>query len=577
MYKIYDMGKTFLTDNDISEIIEMYKTEIKSTHKLGVHFKVGHKKITEILKSNGILINKKGGQEKDGNSILIEKTKINRYKSTSLNRKLVAVCKKTHKEFNDVNNCSGALTDHITLIYGNVEIPSTNYQRKKYEYINGKKWFEEYFDIIEVDKKETRTCKLCGWETDDTMNKTGCFEIHLQQSHDMILDEYLSQFAEDIHFHKNYIKKKKSETEFQDEKNFVTCNICGEKMKVISNTHLKYEHNMTSMEYKLSYPNEKLSSYTSSAIFSKNTSIANINATPTWTSQGEIEIKEFIQNLGFDVDKSKNRKLLNGKEIDLIIPSLRLAIEYNGLYYHTEKMGKLSSYHLNKTIECHNIGYNLIHIFEDEWILKKDLVKNKIKHLLRINDGIKIGARQTEIKKIDFKEKSLFLNNNHIQGNDASTISYGSYFKNILVGVMTFNNNRNMTKSNEGEYELTRFAIKQDYRVNGLASKFIKKFIDDYSPKKIISFADRRWTPDGSNNLYTSVGFKLSGIIKPGYSYYNSKVDRYKRFHKFGFGKNALKRKFPNLDFNKTEKELTTELGYDRIWDCGLFKYELVT
>jgi len=141
---------------------------------------------------------------------------------------------------------------------------------------------------------------------------------------------------------------------------------------------------------------------------------------------------------------------------------------------------------------------------------------------------------------------------------------------------MTFNGKRNMTKSNPGEFELTRFAIKQDYRVNGLASKFLKRFIDDYSPEKIISFADRKWTPDGTNNLYTRIGFKLSGIIKPGYTYYNSKVDRYKRFHKFGFGKTSLKRKFPNLDFTKTEKELTTELGYDRIWDCGLFKYELI-
>jgi hypothetical protein len=203
------------------------------------------------------------------------------------------------------------------------------------------------------------------------------------------------------------------------------------------------------------------------------------------------------------------------------------------------------------------------------------MVKNKIKHLLKINDGIKIGARKTEIKKIEFKEKSVFLNNNHIQGNDSSIISYGAYFNDILIGVMTFNDKRNMTKSIDGEFELTRYAVKQDYIVNGLASKIIKRFINDYSPKKIISFADRRWTPDGNNNLYTHMGFKLCEIIRPGYSYYNSKVDRYKRFHKFGFGKNSLKRKFPELDFSKTEKELMTELGYDRIWDCGLFKYEL--
>jgi hypothetical protein len=30
------------------------------------------------------------------------------------------------------------------------------------------------------------------------------------------------------------------------------------------------------------------------------------------------------------------------------------------------------------------------------------------------------------------------------------------------------------------------------------------------------------------------------------------------------------------LDFTKSEKELTTELGFERIWDCGLIKYELI-
>ena len=193
-----------------------------------------------------------------------------------------------------------------------------------------------------------------------------------------------------------------------------------------------------------------------------------------------------------------------------------------------------------------------------------------------MNDGIKIGARKTVIKKIDPEEKAAFLNNNHIQGNDSSTISYGAYFNDVLVGVITFNNKRNMTKSKLGEYELTRYAVNQKYMVPGLASKFIKQFINDYSPERIISFADRRWTPNCDNNLYTNIGFKLVGIIKPGYSYYNSKIDRYRRFHKFGFGKNSLRRKYPDLDFTKTEKELTSELGYDRIWDCGLFKYELI-
>jgi len=324
------------------------------------------------------------------------------------------------------------------------------------------------------------------------------------------------------------------------------------------------------------FPNEKLSSITSTEIFKKNVINSNFNVEPTWTSSGEIEIKDYIESLGFDPKKGTNRKLLNGKEIDLVVESEKLCIEYDGLYYHTEKMGKNSTYHLNKTLDCNNIGYKLIHIFEDEWILKKELVKNKLKHILNINDTIKIGARNVDIKKILSKEKSEFLNQNHIQGNDNSEIYYGAYYKNDIVGVMCFTKKRNMTKNMYNQYELSRFAIKQIYSVYGLGSKFIKHFIDEYSPNSIISFADRRWTLNSSNNLYIKMGFKLVDIIRPSYYYYNSKINKYKRYHKFGFGKTSLKKKYPNLDFNKTEKELMSNLGYDRIWDCGLFKYELI-
>jgi hypothetical protein len=238
-------------------------------------------------------------------------------------------------------------------------------------------------------------------------------------------------------------------------------------------------------------------------------------------------------------------------------------------------MGKTSTYHLNKTLECNKIGYKLFHIYEDEWKTNESLVKSKLKHLLKINGGIRIGGRNVVIKTITNEDKSHFLKNNHIQGTDKSKISYGAYYKDILVGVMTFNEKRNMTKNSDNEFELSRYATKQDYIVTGLASKMLKRFINDYNPNTIISFADRRWTIDGDNNLYTKLGFSLVSIVKPTYYYYSSKVSRYKRFHKFGFGKNNLKKRFPNLDYTKTEKELTEELGYDRIWDCGLFKYQL--
>jgi hypothetical protein len=343
-------------------------------------YKVGHKKISQILKDNNVEIKKRGGQIKIGNSNYLEKSKVNKY--TSEDKELIAKCKKTSVIINDPNNLSGKLTKHIIEIYGDVNIPTNTYQRKKYEQINGKKWFEEYFDIIEINKEITRQCKLCEWETTDVNNKTGCFTNHIENIHNISLDDYLVEFPNEIGYHPNYIKKTERDKELLLQENFVICQLCNEKMKSITNSHLKNKHNITVEEYKLNFPNTKIVSESTSNILSELIKETNINFQPTWTSKGEIEIKEFIESLGFEIYKGKNRKLLEGKEIDLIIPQLKIGIEYNGLYFHTEDMGKNSIYHLNKTLACNQLGYKLIHIFEDEWMTKKELIKCKIKHIL---------------------------------------------------------------------------------------------------------------------------------------------------------------------------------------------------
>lgn len=561
------MEKQFILDKT-KEIIKLYVEENLGTHDIAKKFKVGHKKISKILKENNIQIKSKGGQKKIYVDITEKKTK--KYIPTD-NTILVAKCKKTNIIINDPNNLSGKLTKHIIEHYGDVNIPQNNYQRKKYELEYNKKWFEQYFDIISEEKKQTRKCSLCDWETTDINNKTGCFEQHIIKTHNLTINQYLDEFTTEYEFHPSIVKN----NELNKKENVVFCQICNEKMKSITNTHLKNKHNIDIEQYKLKYPNSKIVSETTSKKLSDSTKLLNQTLEPTWTSKGETEIKEFLETLGFDVVKGKNRKILEGKEIDLVIPSLKICFEYDGLYYHTEKMGKDLKYHLNKTIDCSLMGYKLYHIYEDEWVKNKELVKNKIRHILNKSEGIKIGARQVKIKNITKEEKTRFLDNSHIQGNDKSDIYYGAFFGDIMVGIMTFNKKRNMTKTQDGEFELSRYSTNSEYVINGLASKFLKVFINEYKPKQIISFADRRWTVNPDNNLYVKLGFELTSIVKPSYYYYNSKINKYKRFHKFSMGKNNLRKKYPELDFTKSESQLTEELGFDKIWNCGLFKYVL--
>lgn len=289
-------------------------------------------------------------------------------------------------------------------------------------------------------------------------------------------------------------------------------------------------------------------------------------------SNNELELLSYIQDeLGLIVE-TNNRKILHGKEIDIYIPSLKIGIEYDGLFWHSEQSGKDKNYHLNKTEMCTQLGIQLIHIFEDEWLNKKEIVKQRLLHILGVSTATKIYARKCFIKEIDSKTKNEFLNSFHIQGPDKSSVSLGAYYNNELVSLMTFGTQRVAlgTKSASiNEYELIRYTSNPNYRIIGIASKLLSHFIKNYNPKKIISYADRRWSV---GNLYEKIGFTKVSNGSPNYWYVNDYLIRY---HRFGFRKNILSSKLQVFDSELTEWENMQLNGYDRIWDCGSLKYEL--
>ena len=284
-------------------------------------------------------------------------------------------------------------------------------------------------------------------------------------------------------------------------------------------------------------------------------------------SKSEEEIYNFIKTLLPNEEIYLNdRHILNGTELDIYIPNKHFAIEFDGLYWHSNKD---KNYHLTKTESCESKGIQLIHIFEDEYQYKKDIVLSKIKHILKCNTNNKIFARKCQIKEISYNESNLFLEKNHIQGGCKSNIYIGAFYKDNLVSVMTF---REEVK-NSNKWELTRFANDINYQIIGTAGKLLNYFIKNYNPEYIKSFADRRWSSNLSANLYNTVGFKLYKILSPDYRYYIN--GNCKRFHKFNFRKQTLLKRYPysGLTEDMTEYEMTQKLGFYRIWDCGLFKY----
>ena len=280
------------------------------------------------------------------------------------------------------------------------------------------------------------------------------------------------------------------------------------------------------------------------------------------TSDIENDIYLYIKSIYSGKIIQNDRSILNGKEIDIYLPEMNFAIEFNGLYWHSE-VYKDKMYHQEKTILCENKGIQLIHIWEDDWLDKKDIVKDIIQSKLGMND--KIPARKCIVKEVSSKESKEFLEKYHIQGNVNASIRIGLYYDDSLVEIATFGKLRNILHSNgqENQYELYRLCSKSGYTVVGGVSKLLTHFIRKYQPKQIVSYANL----DISNgNVYNSF-FKKISITTPGY--YWSK-DGYK-YHRSNFTKHILVKN--GYDKNKTEEEIMHELGYYKVYDSGNIKY----
>jgi len=289
----------------------------------------------------------------------------------------------------------------------------------------------------------------------------------------------------------------------------------------------------------------------------------------------ENELKEFVQSIYTGTIQFNCRKKFENKfEIDIYIPDKNIAIELNGNYYHSETSGNKSKrYHINKTEVCEKLGIHLIQIFEDEWINKRSIIKSKLLHILKINKTeTSIYARKCSIKDISFINCCQFLNIYHIQGSDKSSIRIGAYYDNELIAAMTFGKLRKIMgykNFDPNTYELIRFATSK--KVVGIAGKLLSYFIKQYNPKKIVSYADRRWS---NGNLYEKLKFKKVSSGVPNYWYVNKNNYRH-RYHRFAFRKSELNKKLKDFNPNLTEWENMQLNGYDRIWDCGNLKYEM--
>ena len=258
---------------------------------------------------------------------------------------------------------------------------------------------------------------------------------------------------------------------------------------------------------------------------------------------------------------TNSRSIIYPYELDIYIPSKRIAIECNGSYWHCDKNVEKTK-HYDKYKLCLDNNIQLLTVWEDQLYTKLEIIESIILSKLGMYDR-RIYARQCIIKKVSSNICNEFLDKYHLQGKTNSSIRLGLYYNNELISVMTFGKGRKCLNS-KSNYELYRYCCKKEVQVIGGASKLFKHFLKEYNPECIESFSSN----DISNgNLYKQLGFvfKSNSI---GYWYVDRKKQRY---HRYKFRKQELIKE--GYDENKTEFEIMDERGFYRIYDSGQSKY----
>ena len=283
-----------------------------------------------------------------------------------------------------------------------------------------------------------------------------------------------------------------------------------------------------------------------------------------FSSRAERDIYKYVSSL---TDKDiifHDRQVLNGNELDIYIPEKRIAIEFNGSYWHSS-IRKNAKYHQNKTIACAEQGIRLIHIFEYEWENESEQIK--IKQLLKntlTDDNKKIYARETSICTPSIQEVKDFENKYHLQGYASDNIHIGLTYKDELIAIMTFGKPR---FDNNYQYEVIRMCIKDNISIVGGTQKMFKHFIKVYDPNNVITYVN---IAKFTGNSYTKMGFKPleAPITSPNYVWVDSHNNILKRYM-------TMKSKIVEKGLgtvNETEDEIMTKNNFLKVYDCGNLK-----
>ncbi len=283
---------------------------------------------------------------------------------------------------------------------------------------------------------------------------------------------------------------------------------------------------------------------------------------PHKTTSIEDLVKQLLDkhNIGY---KIHDRQQIYPYELDFYIPDYNLAIECNGIYWHSDYIVE-KTHHQYKLQLCKLKNIKLLTFWENDILNNIDKIESIILSVCYLNK--RIFARKCLVKEIDSKTSKIFLDLYHLQGNINASIRLGLFYNDELVEVMTFGKTRAPLggKQIKGEFELYRLCSKSGYTIVGGASKLLQYFKDHFDWNKIISYCQNDIS-DG--NVYKKIGFKFDSDCGLSYCYFDKQMNKINRY--------SLRKSVIDDDSGRTADEIIKSLGYLKCWNSGNKKYIL--
>ena len=281
-------------------------------------------------------------------------------------------------------------------------------------------------------------------------------------------------------------------------------------------------------------------------------------------STPEDELYEWLTGIlpGETVIRS-TRKVISPYELDLYVPGRRVAVEFNGTYWHSDAR-KSKLFHQKKSLLCRDKGILLVHVYEYDWVLRQDACKRLLTGKLGIN-GKPYHARLTEVRPVGPCRE--FLEANHFQGTVSSSVRYGLFYGGEMLALMTFGRPR---YTENHTWELLRFCSLSGVRVRGGAGKLFRRFVRDHlrTGDTVVSYARLDYSAGG---VYKALGFAEDGICPPDYVWVKQSLRVLGR-------QSTQKHRLPALlgdkfDAAKSEAGNMRDAGYKRIYSAGNLRY----